>query len=55
MNRPETYEELCVRLAYYMIRYIARGTSAESIAHTQVQQVMFWQKLCKEYESKPKE
>lgn len=55
MKEPETYEELCTRLAYYMIRDIARGTSAESIVSTQVQQVLFWQKERKEYESKCKE
>lgn len=41
-NEAETFDQLCTRLAYYLMRDIARGTRAEDIAHKIASQTLKW-------------
>jgi hypothetical protein len=40
----ETFDQLCTRLAYYIMQDIARGTPAERIASNIAQQTLLWRR-----------
>lgn len=41
-EESETFDQLCTRLAYYIMTDIARGTPAENIAHRIASQTLMW-------------
>lgn len=41
-DKAETFDQLCTRLAYYIMQDIARGTSAERIASNIATQTLLW-------------
>lgn len=55
MTTPlETYEELVTRIAYSIVQGVARGVSAESMAHHAVQQTTLWRKTREDAEKAAK-
>lgn len=53
-DKPETWDQMCERLAYYMMRDIARGTDAVRMAHGLAGSVVNWQRQCSDYEKTQK-
>lgn len=51
-DEAETFDQLCARLAYYIMQDIARGTPAERIAHSVASQTLMWRRDHKEQESR---
>lgn len=50
----ETFDQMCERLAYYMMRDIARGTDAVRMAHGLAGSVLNWRRICDAHEKKKK-
>ena len=44
MDEKETFDQLCTRLAYYIMQDIARGTPAERIAANIASQTLMWRR-----------
>ncbi len=42
MKEEESYDSMCERLAYYLMRDIAKGVGATAMAHSAANTVLMW-------------
>ncbi len=53
-EKPEEWNQMCERLAYYLMQGIARGDGAVRMADVLASAVLNWQRVCADYEKAQK-
>lgn len=54
MNKEESFDSMCERLAYYLMRDIARGEGATRMAHGAAHVVLMWRQNADRIEAEAK-